>query len=91
MSVEATAAIEIGALDPAPSPWRPTRRSKLPCRCSPHGAASIGHYAIRQRGTLGGSLAHADPAAQLPLAALSCSMPSCYCRCVAAGGERPQP
>ena len=35
-----------------------------------HGAASIGHYAIRQRGTLGGSLAHADPAAQLPLLAI---------------------
>ena len=33
-------------------------------------AASIGHYAIRQRGTLGGSLAHADPAAQLPLLAV---------------------
>ena len=32
-------------------------------------AASIGHYVIRQRGTLGGSLAHADPAAQLPLIA----------------------
>lgn len=32
-------------------------------------AATIGHYAIRQRGTLGGSLAHADPAAQWPLVA----------------------
>jgi carbon-monoxide dehydrogenase medium subunit len=32
-------------------------------------AHTIGHYAIRQRGTIGGSLAHADPAAQLPLAA----------------------
>ena len=32
-------------------------------------AASIGHHAIRARGTLGGSLAHADPAAQLPLIA----------------------
>ena len=32
-------------------------------------ASSIGHYAIRTRGTLGGSLAHADPAAQLPLIA----------------------
>lgn len=32
-------------------------------------AATIGHYAIRSRGTLGGSLAHADPAAQLPLVA----------------------
>lgn len=35
-----------------------------------YGAGSIGHYAVRQRGTLGGSLAHADPAAQLPLLAL---------------------
>jgi aerobic carbon-monoxide dehydrogenase medium subunit len=34
-----------------------------------HAAGTIGHYAIRQRGTIGGSLAHADPAAQLPLAA----------------------
>lgn len=33
-------------------------------------AASIGHYVIRQRGTIGGSLAHADPAAQLPLVAV---------------------
>ncbi|MFG1302991.1 FAD binding domain-containing protein [Xanthobacter autotrophicus] len=32
-------------------------------------AATIGHYAIRQRGTLGGSLCHADPAAQMPLVA----------------------
>lgn len=32
-------------------------------------AATIGHDAIRRRGTLGGSLAHADPAAQLPLVA----------------------
>lgn len=32
-------------------------------------AATIGHYAIRQRGTLGGSLCHADPAAQMPLIA----------------------
>ncbi|MGH6740310.1 MAG: FAD binding domain-containing protein [Bradyrhizobium sp.] len=36
-----------------------------------HAARTIGHYAIRQRGTIGGSLAHADPAAQLPLAALA--------------------
>ncbi|HTJ59289.1 MAG TPA: FAD binding domain-containing protein [Devosiaceae bacterium] len=33
-------------------------------------AATIGHYPIRQRGTLGGSLVHADPAAQLPLIAV---------------------
>ncbi|MDX1780277.1 MAG: xanthine dehydrogenase family protein subunit M [Thalassovita sp.] len=32
---------------------------------------TIGHYAIRQRGTIGGSLVHADPAAQLPLIAVT--------------------
>jgi carbon-monoxide dehydrogenase medium subunit len=30
---------------------------------------SVGHVAIRNRGTLGGSLAHADPAAELPAVA----------------------
>lgn len=30
-------------------------------------AALIGHYPIRLRGTFGGSLAHADPAAELPV------------------------
>jgi carbon-monoxide dehydrogenase medium subunit len=30
-------------------------------------AAHIGHVGIRNRGTLGGTLAHADPAAELPL------------------------
>jgi carbon-monoxide dehydrogenase medium subunit len=32
----------------------------------------IGHFQIRNRGTVGGSLAHADPAAELPLIALTC-------------------
>jgi aerobic carbon-monoxide dehydrogenase medium subunit len=41
------------------------------CPLLAHAASTIGHYAIRQRGTIGGSLAHADPAAQLPLAALA--------------------
>ncbi|MBF8288917.1 MAG: carbon monoxide dehydrogenase medium chain (COdehydrogenase subunit M) (CO-DH M), partial [Candidatus Rokubacteria bacterium] len=31
-------------------------------------ARHVGHPAIRHRGTLGGSLAHADPAAELPAA-----------------------
>ena len=31
----------------------------------------IGHVAIRHRGTIGGSLAHADPAAELPAVALA--------------------
>lgn len=34
--------------------------------------ASIAHYQIRNRGTVGGSLAHADPAAELPALAVSC-------------------
>ncbi len=34
-------------------------------------ARHIGHTAIRNRGTLGGSLAHADPAAELPAAVVA--------------------
>ena len=34
-------------------------------------AQTIAHHAIRNRGTLGGSLVHADPAAQLALMALT--------------------
>jgi carbon-monoxide dehydrogenase medium subunit/6-hydroxypseudooxynicotine dehydrogenase subunit alpha len=34
-------------------------------------AAHIGHLPIRARGTVGGSLAHADPAAELPVAAVA--------------------
>lgn len=34
-------------------------------------AALVGHLPIRTRGTLGGSIAHADPAAELPVAALA--------------------
>jgi carbon-monoxide dehydrogenase medium subunit len=41
------------------------------CALLAEAAAGIGHYAVRQRGTLGGSLAHADPAAQLPLVAVT--------------------
>lgn len=41
------------------------------CPLLAEAAQSIGHYAIRARGTLGGSLAHADPAAQLPLVAVT--------------------
>ncbi|OMC35938.1 carbon monoxide dehydrogenase [Mycobacterium sp. GA-1841] len=33
-------------------------------------AGHIGHLGIRNRGTLGGSVAHADPAAEMPLATL---------------------
>lgn len=34
--------------------------------------AHVAHYQIRNRGTVGGSMAHADPAAELPGIALTC-------------------
>ncbi len=43
------------------------QRCPLLARC----AQTIGHYAIRARGTIGGSLAQADPAAQFVLASLA--------------------
>lgn len=43
------------------------RRCPLLAEAVPH----IGHPAIRNRGTIGGSLAHADPAAELPAAMLA--------------------
>lgn len=45
----------------------------------------IGHTAIRSRGTLGGSLAHADPAAELPVLA---SALEATVHIAGAGGER---
>jgi carbon-monoxide dehydrogenase medium subunit len=45
--------------------------ARMHCGMLAYAAGTIGHYAIRQRGTLGGSLAHADPAAQLPLVAVA--------------------
>ncbi|HRF07983.1 MAG TPA: xanthine dehydrogenase family protein subunit M [Xanthobacteraceae bacterium] len=33
---------------------------------------NIAHYQIRNRGTIGGSLAHADPAAEMPALAITC-------------------
>jgi carbon-monoxide dehydrogenase medium subunit len=34
--------------------------------------AHVAHYQIRNRGTVGGSLAHADPAAEMPGIAMTC-------------------
>jgi CO/xanthine dehydrogenase FAD-binding subunit len=48
------AALEESSLD---GPWQALREA----------AAHVGHYPIRVRGTFGGSLAHADPAAELPV------------------------
>lgn len=61
--------LEIGALARHHQIERsPTVRQRTPllARC----AGTIGHYAIRSRGTIGGSLAQADPAAQFVLASL---------------------
>lgn len=65
---EIEGAIEVGALarHHAVATSAVVRRH---CPLLAEAAGTIGHYAIRSRGTLGGSLAHADPAAQLPLVA----------------------
>lgn len=48
-------------------------------------APLIGHRSIRNRGTLGGSLAHADPAAEFPAVALAVDAEMFVC---SASGER---
>jgi carbon-monoxide dehydrogenase medium subunit len=63
--------IEIGAL----VRWRDIERNGPLARAHPLLAEivrHIAHYQIRNRGTVGGSLAHADPAAELPGLALVC-------------------
>ncbi|HZU06687.1 MAG TPA: xanthine dehydrogenase family protein subunit M [Chloroflexota bacterium] len=45
----------------------------------------VGHAAIRSRGTIGGSIAHADPAAELPLLLVALDG---YVRARRVGGER---
>jgi carbon-monoxide dehydrogenase medium subunit len=50
--------------------------------------AHVAHYAIRNRGTVGGSLAHADPAAELPGIAVACDA---EIRVVGASGSRVVP
>jgi aerobic carbon-monoxide dehydrogenase medium subunit len=45
----------------------------------------VAHYQIRNRGTVGGSLAHADPAAELPCIAVTCEV---EIGVIGAGGER---
>jgi carbon-monoxide dehydrogenase medium subunit len=63
-------AVEIGALTRHASAERSatiTQHVPLIARAMPH----IGHVAIRNRGTLGGSVAFADPAAELPACLLA--------------------
>jgi carbon-monoxide dehydrogenase medium subunit len=41
------------------------------CPLLPEAISHIGHFPIRNRGTVGGSLAHGDPASELPLCAVA--------------------
>ncbi|MGV3570106.1 MAG: FAD binding domain-containing protein [Ramlibacter sp.] len=45
----------------------------------------VAHYQVRNRGTVGGSLAHADPASELPCIAVTCEA---QLRVLGPGGER---
>jgi carbon-monoxide dehydrogenase medium subunit len=67
---EKGAFVEVGALT---RHYQLAESDLVRCRCLllAQAAETIGHYAIRQRGTIGGSLAHADPTAQLPLIAVT--------------------
>lgn len=63
--------LAIGAL----TRQRTVERSELVARANPLLAAAmpwIAHVQIRNRGTIGGSLAHADPAAELPGVCVAC-------------------
>jgi len=55
--------------------WRDIERSAELQRTHPllvEAIRHVAHYQIRNRGTVGGSLAHADPAAEMPGVAVSC-------------------
>ena len=59
----------------AKTTWRSIERDRRLLSAHPLLAAAIphiAHYQIRNRGTVGGSLAHADPAAELPALAVTC-------------------
>ncbi len=60
---------------------RVASRAPLLAEAMPH----VAHPQIRNRGTLGGSLAHADPSAELPALAVALRM---RFRLLSAGGER---
>jgi CO/xanthine dehydrogenase FAD-binding subunit len=69
-SITANGTVTLGAV----TRHRAVERSADVARAVPLLAAAvpyIGHAAIRTRGTIGGSVAHADPAAELPAVALA--------------------
>ena len=66
-----TAGVALGAM----VRWRDILEDSPLARAHPLLVAAvrhIAHYQIRNRGTVGGSLAHADPAAELPCLAVTC-------------------
>ena len=68
-----TATLEGGLTIGALTRQRALERSKIVQEQNPILAAAmplIGHFQIRNRGTIGGSLVHADPAAELPAVSL---------------------
>ena len=72
----ATSATPATTSPSAPSPGtcdvetlRAARRSTS--RCWPHAAGHVGDPQVRHRGTIGGSIAHADPASDLPATTLA--------------------
>ncbi|MEA2989502.1 MAG: aerobic carbon-monoxide dehydrogenase medium subunit [Alphaproteobacteria bacterium] len=65
------AGVELGAM----TRWRDIEddkrlRAAHPLLCA--AVAHVAHYQIRNRGTVGGSIAHADPAAEMPGIAVAC-------------------
>ena len=68
---ESGGAIEIGAAHDAPRRRDVARCSRRYARWSAETAADIGDPQVRNRGTIGGSLAHADPAADYPAVMLA--------------------
>src|SRR5579864_6988991 len=66
---EADGAVEIGAMARHHTVVCSELLARL-CSILPAVACTIGHGAIRERGTVGGSLALADPSAQWPLLAI---------------------
>lgn len=59
-------ALRIGAITRQSDVMRTPSSARLLQLALPH----VGHYQTRNRGTIGGSIAHADPSAELPLALL---------------------
>ncbi|MBM3487658.1 MAG: hypothetical protein FJX67_13670 [Alphaproteobacteria bacterium] len=65
--VAANGVVTTGALVRQVDAFRdPTIASHVPLLA--HALPHVGHYQTRSRGTLGGSVAHADPSAEIPLA-----------------------